>query len=89
MLAETMPLIDNISSLGAAGLIGVMWLWERKQSAQREKQLEDAHTRIMSDGIKLEALMDLVKSSTEAISTMVTQHEQLLRRLDHDSREPK
>ena len=82
MLAETMPLIDNISSLGAAGLIGAMWLWERRQSSQREKQLEGAHTRILADGIKLEALMDLVKSSTEAMSSLVNQNEQMLRRLE-------
>jgi hypothetical protein len=82
MSAETIPFLDHVSSLGAAGLIGAMWLWERKQSTQREKQLEDAHARIMADGVKLEALMDLVKSNTEAVANLVHQNEQLLRKRD-------
>jgi len=87
MLAEAAPLFDNITSLGAAGLIGAMWLWERRQSSEREKQLDDAHARIMADGVKLEALMDLVKQSTETLATLVHQHDSLLRKLDHDAAE--
>jgi len=87
MLAETTPLFDNITSLGAAGLIGAMWLWERRQSSEREKQLDDAHARIMADGVKLEALMDLVKQSTETMATLVHQNDSLLRKLDHDTAE--
>ena len=30
MLAQVLPAIDNLPSYGAAGLMGVMWLWERK-----------------------------------------------------------
>lgn len=82
MLADAMPVLENLSSLGAAGLIGAMWLWERKQSSQRENQLDAAHARILSDGVKLEALMDLVKSSTEAMSTLVNQNEAMLRKMD-------
>lgn len=78
------PLLDNISSLGAAALIGTMWLWERRQSSAREKQLDDAHARIMSDGVKLEALMDLVQKSTETLSKLVTQSDALLRKVDRD-----
>ena len=82
MAAETIPMFENLSSLGAAGLIGAMWLWERRQSSQREKQLEGAHARILADGVKLEALMDLVKSSTEAMASLVNQNEQMLRRME-------
>ena len=84
MLSETTPIIDNFTSLGAAGLIGAMWLWERRQSNERERQLDDAHTRNMADGVKLEALMDLVKQSTETMATLVHQHDSLLRKLDHE-----
>ena len=64
-----------------------MWLWERRQSNERERQLDDAHTRIMADGVKLEALMDLVKQSTETLATLVHQHDSLLRKLDQDTAE--
>ncbi len=82
MPTESLPVLDNLSSLGAAALIGTMWLWERRQSSAREKQLDDAHSRIMSDGVKLEALMELVKQSTETLSKLVAQCDALLRRVD-------
>lgn len=80
MTPETLPLLDNVSSLGAAALIGAMWLWERRQSSAREKQLDDAHARIMADGVKLEALLDLVQKSTETLSRVVAQSEEILRK---------
>ncbi len=72
MLAEvTQPVLDNLASYGAAGLMGAMWLWERRTSSAREKQIEEAHQRIMSDGIKLEALIDLVERNTETLSRLI------------------
>lgn len=82
MLAQALPNIDSISSLGAAGLIGVMWLWERRQSTQREKQLDEAHTRILADRVQLDALIDLVQHSTETLSKLALQQDALLRKLE-------
>ena len=82
MPTENLPLIENLSSLGAAALIGTMWLWERRQSNAREKQLDDAHARIMADGVKLEALMDLVQKSTETLAKLVTQSDSISRKMD-------
>ena len=82
MLAQTLPNLDTIPSLGAAGLIGVMWLWERRQSTQREKQLDDAHTRIMADKVQMDALIELVQQSTETLSKLALQQDALLRKLD-------
>ena len=52
LIAETSPL-DNLTSLGAAGLMGAMWLWERRNSQKRETQLDEAHSRIMGDHVQL------------------------------------
>lgn len=72
MFAETtQPVLDNLASYGAAGLMGAMWLWERRTSSAREKQIEEAHQRIMSDGVKLEALIDLVERNTETLSRLI------------------
>jgi hypothetical protein len=77
MLAETVtaaqPVLDNLASYGAAGLMGAMWLWERRTSAAREKQIEEAHQRILADGVKIEALIDLVERNTDAISRLTQQ----------------
>jgi hypothetical protein len=76
MLAEAVqPVLDNLASYGAAGLMGAMWLWERRTSSAREKQIEEAHQRIMADGIKLEALIDLVERTTETLSRLSNQED--------------
>jgi len=69
---EAFPLFDQLASLGAAGLMGAMWLWERRSSQRREQQLDDAHTRILGDRIQLDALVDLVKQNTEAMTRLAS-----------------
>jgi hypothetical protein len=61
------PGLDQLMNLGAAGLMGAMWLWERRTSRQREQQLDEAHTRILSDRVQLGELMDVVRQNTEAL----------------------
>ncbi|MEA2709325.1 MAG: hypothetical protein QOF78_1926 [Phycisphaerales bacterium] len=78
--------IDSLASLGAAGLMGAMWLWERRTSQKREQQLDDAHARIMGDGVQLEQLMSIVRQNAEAIARLCTTQDQLLRKLDRDER---
>lgn len=70
MNTEAFPFMDQLASLGAAGLMGAMWLWERRSSQRREQQLDDAHTRILGDRIQLDALVDLVKQNTEAMTRL-------------------
>lgn len=82
MLAQTLPNLDSIPSLGAAGLIGAMWLWERRMSSQREKQLDDAHARILADKVQMDALIELVQQSTETLSKLAMQQDALMRRLE-------
>lgn len=84
LFAEAAAPLDQLASLGAAGLMGAMWLWERRTSRQREQQLDDAHGRIMSDGVQLEQLLDVVRQNTEALTRLSATNEQLLRQLAHD-----
>ena len=68
LLADaTAPGIEQLTNLGAAGLMGAMWLWERRTSRQREQQLDEAHGRILSDRVQLGELMDVVRQNTEAL----------------------
>src|SRR3954462_5142754 len=64
--------VDQLTNLGAAGLMGAMWLWERRTSRQREQQLDEAHTRILSDRVQLSELMDVVRQNTEAITRLAS-----------------
>lgn len=80
-LAQTTPALDELTGLGAAGLMGLMWLWERRNSQKREQQLDDAHARILSDRIQLEQLIAVVRQNAEALARLTTTQEQLLRQL--------
>ena len=82
---ETAP-IDTVASLGAAGLMGAMWLWERRTSQKREQQLDEAHARIMGDGVQLDQLMTVVRQNADVIARLCTTQDQLLRKLDRDER---
>jgi hypothetical protein len=63
-------MLDQLTSLGAAGLMGAMWLWERRASQSRERQLDEAHQRILADKVMLEELIEVVRQNTEAITRL-------------------
>ncbi len=69
-LSDVSPAFDSFTSFGAAGLMGAMWLWERRTSRQREQQLDEAHSRILGDRVQLGELMDVVRQNTEAITRL-------------------
>ncbi len=81
LLQSPAPL-DQLTSLGAAGLMGAMWLWERRTSRVREQQLDEAHTRIVSDRVQLEQLIDVVRQNTEVMSRLCTTQDQLVREMN-------
>jgi hypothetical protein len=66
-----------------AGLMGLMWLWERRNSQKREQQLDEAHTRILADRIQLEQLITVVRQNAEALARLTTTQEQLVRQAAH------
>lgn len=70
ILAQAADPMGQIASLGAAGFMGAMWLWERRTSQKREAQLDDAHARILADRVQLDVLVDLVKANTEAMTRL-------------------
>ena len=74
--------LPDFTSFGAAGLMGAMWLWERKTSRQREEQLDEAHVRILGDRVQLEQLIDVVRQNVEAMTRLIAIQDQLVRRLD-------
>jgi len=59
--------MSDLASFGAAGLMGAMWLWERRLSRLREEQLNDTHHRILRDEQRLKLLIQVVEQNTSAI----------------------
>ena len=78
--------IGELANFGVAGLMGGMWLWERRSSRAREEQLTDAHTRIVRDEQRLAKLIEVVEHNTAAMTRFAeTQH--FVRRAMTDLRE--
>ena len=79
VIAQTSAPLEQLMNLGVAGIMGAMWLWERRTSRQREEQIDEAHARIMTDRVALDQLMDLVRQNVEAMTKLSAMQEQLMR----------
>jgi hypothetical protein len=74
--------LSQMTSLGAAGIMGAMWLWERRTNSQRDQQLDESHARILGDKVQLDQLIEVVKNNAEAMTRLGTVQDQLIRTLE-------
>ena len=81
----------DLANFGAAGLMGAMWLWERKLSRKRESQLSDTHCRVMRDEQRLSKLVQVVEQNTDAVARFTETQRQvaealkdLVKEFNHD-----
>lgn len=65
-----MDIAAALAQLGAAGIIGWMWLSERRAAAARERQLGDLHERLMQERPQLAALLEVIRDNTRALSAV-------------------
>jgi uncharacterized coiled-coil protein SlyX len=86
LCAQVTNTMSDITSLGAAGVMGAMWLWERLQSRKRDEQLDNAHEKIMSQGVLIGELVDVVKANTEAMVKNADAMRQLADRMAGEGR---
>lgn len=75
------PLLSMLTQFGPAGLIGMLWLYERRTSAARERQLTEAHTRIIQQREELNALLEVVKENTRVVASLKQSQEHLIKLL--------
>jgi len=75
-------LITALTQFGAAGLIGFLWIVERRHGAMRAQQLTEAHQMIADKQRELEALMTVVKENTRALHRLEKSQEQLVNLLE-------
>jgi hypothetical protein len=80
-------LIPELASFGAAGLMGMMWLWERKQSFRYERQIREAHSRILRDEQRLAKLTQVVEQNTAALTRMTESQRMMMDTLRDLTRE--
>jgi len=56
------------AQFGAAGLIAWMWLTERRHSAARDRQIAEAHERMLEQRTSLEQLLRVIGENTVALT---------------------
>jgi hypothetical protein len=56
------------AQFGAAGLIAWMWLTERRHSSARDRQLSEAHERMLEQRTALEQLLRVIGENTVALT---------------------
>ncbi len=81
--AVTTTTLPDLTGIGSAGVMGAMWLWERRTSRQREQQLDEAHARIQSDRVQLDQIITLVRENTQALTRLCDAQERVLATLEH------
>lgn len=79
-MSETV--LTTLTQFGAAGLIGMLWILERRQSATRNRQIDEAHERIRQEGRAVEALLTVVKENTRAIIRLEESQSRLIALLE-------
>lgn len=72
-------LAGAFAQFGVAGLIGWMWLSERRSAALRERQLAEAHDRLMAERDRNGTLVRLVADSTRAVTALEASQRELAR----------
>lgn len=63
-------LLTVLAQFGPAGLIGLLWIAERRHGAMRDRQLAETHRKLASQDQSLETLLNVVKGNTRAIVTL-------------------
>lgn len=65
-----MDLMAMATQFGMSGLIAWMWLTERRGATQREKQLSEAHERLMEQRVQLDSLLQVVADNARAVAAV-------------------
>jgi len=79
--------MSDLASFGAAGLMGAMWLWERKLNRTRDEQIDESHERIVRDEERLDKLTAVVEQNTAALTRFTETQRQVVEALKDLTRE--
>lgn len=58
---------ETLVQFGVAGLMGVLWMWERTHSRRREQQLSQAHDRLLRRDEQYRVMLSIVRKNTRAL----------------------
>ena len=71
-------MLQLLTEFGAAGLIGMLWLLERRAASARERQIDESHQRIMTSNQHVASLSEIVNRNTRAIESLERSQQRML-----------
>jgi len=63
-------LVPIVAQYGVAGLMGLLWLFERRHSSLREREITESHNRLMQENMELSVLMGVIKENSVAMTSL-------------------
>lgn len=60
----------TLTQFGTAGLMGWMWLTERRAAAERERQLSEAHERLLQERRGVDVAVQALRDNTRALAAL-------------------
>lgn len=74
---QLLPILHEMTQFGVAGLMGVLWVWERWLSRQRERQLNETHERLTRREEEVESMVRLVDRNARAFDRFAQLQQEL------------
>ncbi len=72
-------ILQPLAQFGAAGLMGLLWIIERRHSSQRERELSEAHARLLDERTALREVLGVVRDNTAAMAAVREGQDRLAR----------
>ncbi len=69
-MLEAMGVASAAANFGVAGFVAWMWLSERRGAAARDRQLTEAHGRLMHERASVRSLLRVVEENTRAATSL-------------------
>ncbi len=80
--------MSAVTQFGVAGLICWMWLVERRASAERERQISEAHRAIVEQREDRSGLIEVVRDNTKALAMLEGSQRELIGAIDRFGTRP-
>jgi hypothetical protein len=77
-----------LTQFGVAGLVCWMWLVERRASAERERQISEAHRAIVEQREDRGGLIEVVRDNTKALAMLEGSQRELIGAIDRFGARP-
>ena len=59
-----------LTQFGAAGLMGWMWLSERRSAQTRDTQIAELHTRLLQERLQFDSLASIARDCAKAVAAI-------------------